>query len=410
MDIQALKELISDSELVANAAIRLGRLKTTEFLNDLAEAKRAIQEEQPNIDVFVKLQKTLNSAIVDIAPISLSDLKDKKWKPFQSKNPSRSWALIFGIFGITLMCLTAYSTELYNRASHVHTTLVELQSLRPSLYEQAFQLYDLAKQNEKKVIEHTKDKNSEFVIQSFDKAVYELQTLNEKYTAYLRLSLEITQDLKLFDRLIRLIKSQPTIFSEAFGNTNIGQTPFSEKSLENLPGPNFNIKKMTKNTLSPLEIIGSKDALLVAIYTRFTDAANLGFIVGAPGMSPQGPPPTSQSLYEIHDGLNSLGFWVLPALYGMLGAVVFYMRRFIDPLVPDPNWQRTVYRIALGGFAGIIAVWFWNPTSPKNGELINASLSSFGFAFLVGFSTDIFFQALDKAVVQVSKLIENIGR
>lgn len=61
--------------------------------------------------------------------------------------------------------------------------------------------------------------------------------------------------------------------------------------------------------------------------------------------------------------------------------------------------------LVLGGFAGIIVVWFWTPTSQKLTQPAFATLTSFGLAFLVGFSTDVFFQALDRLVTYLSQAV-----
>jgi xanthine/uracil permease len=85
------------------------------------------------------------------------------------------------------------------------------------------------------------------------------------------------------------------------------------------------------------------------------------------------------------------------------------MRRLLDPRVPNPSWLRFAYRIVLGGFAGIIVVWFWTPSSPKLAQPEFATLTSFGLAFLVGFSTDVFFQGLDRLVSYLSQAVGQAG-
>ena len=102
-----------------------------------------------------------------------------------------------------------------------------------------------------------------------------------------------------------------------------------------------------------------------------------------------------------------MGSWVLPSFYGMLGAVIFHMRRFLDPTLPNPSWLRVIYRTLLGGFAGVIIVWFLTPSSQKLTQPAFATLTSFGLAFLVGFSTDVFFQALDRLVNYLSQAVGN---
>jgi hypothetical protein len=89
----------------------------------------------------------------------------------------------------------------------------------------------------------------------------------------------------------------------------------------------------------------------------------------------------------------------------MLGAVIFHMRRLLDPSLPNPSVPRFIYRIVLGGFAGIILVWFWTPSAPAHSAAEFAPLTAFGLAFLFGFSTDVFFQALDRMVSNLSVAI-----
>ena len=131
---------------------------------------------------------------------------------------------------------------------------------------------------------------------------------------------------------------------------------------------------------------------------NFTSAINVSF-------DPLSPNSYSYYVYRLREGMNFLGSWVLPLLYGMLGAVIFHMRRLLDPMVPNPSWLRFAYRIVLGGFAGIIFVWFWTPSSQKLSQPAFATLTSFGLAFLVGFSTDVFFQALDRLVNYLSQAV-----
>jgi hypothetical protein len=124
---------------------------------------------------------------------------------------------------------------------------------------------------------------------------------------------------------------------------------------------------------------------------------------------PLAPIDYSFYLIRLRDSMNVLGLWVLPALYGMLGAVIFHMRRLLDPTLPNPPWLRFAFRIVLGGFAGIIIVWFWVPSSQKLAQPAFATLTAFGLAFLMGFSTDVFFQALDRLVTYLSQAVGKAG-
>jgi hypothetical protein len=109
-------------------------------------------------------------------------------------------------------------------------------------------------------------------------------------------------------------------------------------------------------------------------------------------------------LYQIKSKMNLLTVWLLPGLYGLLGACVYLMRDLV--LVRRAQLGRDtsvlsilslVLRVALGGLAGIIIGWFWVPTS-SNSEFPLQQISSipFGIAFLAGFSIETLFSLLDR--------------
>ena len=120
--------LVEDAELVADAGVRLGRIKDPAFLTALANARRVLDKDTIPPDVVVDLQKSLNAAIKDIAPITLTDLRSG-WRPLQpSKHPVGT--LLFGIFCFLLLLATAYTTQVYDRATALYATTLELQQAR----------------------------------------------------------------------------------------------------------------------------------------------------------------------------------------------------------------------------------------------------------------------------------------
>ena len=96
--------------------------------------------------------------------------------------------------------------------------------------------------------------------------------------------------------------------------------------------------------------------------------------------------------------LSPYALWILPALYGALGGVMFHMRMILNPLLPNPTLARLIHRIALGALAGMILAWFMAPGTKLGGEVTGIGFSLFTFAFLFGFSLDIFFTILDQFV------------
>ena len=117
--------------------------------------------------------------------------------------------------------------------------------------------------------------------------------------------------------------------------------------------------------------------------------------------------PMDQLIYSTRNKVNLLISWLLPGLYGLLGACVFLMRRMLNVDVPGRNPARIrvvhllslLLRAALGGLAGIIIGWFWVPTSlTGTSSAISVSAVPFGMAFLAGFSIDSLFALLEGLV------------
>jgi hypothetical protein len=115
--------------------------------------------------------------------------------------------------------------------------------------------------------------------------------------------------------------------------------------------------------------------------------------------------PVDGYIYATRNKVQLLVSWLLPGLYGLLGACVFLMRKLLfvsggrrgrgDTRIVD--LLSLVLRIALGGLAGIIIGWFWVPTAlTSNSSAIAVSSVPFGMAFLAGFSIDSLFALLDR--------------
>ncbi|RAZ88952.1 hypothetical protein DPM33_21225 [Mesorhizobium hawassense] len=107
--------------------------------------------------------------------------------------------------------------------------------------------------------------------------------------------------------------------------------------------------------------------------------------------------------------LSPYALWILPALYGALGGIMFHMRMILNPLLPNPPLARLIHRIALGGLAGMILAWFMAPGTKLGGEVTGIGFSLFTFAFLFGFSLDIFFTILDQFVSMSVAGIKKFG-
>jgi hypothetical protein len=113
-------------------------------------------------------------------------------------------------------------------------------------------------------------------------------------------------------------------------------------------------------------------------------------------------PSLDDRLSRINQIIGMYALWILPAIYGALGATIYFMRSVLDPLVPDPPAGKILLRVSLGALSGIILGWFWTPDTVLGNEIAKIGFSLFGLSFICGFSIDVFFSMLDRLV--------NLGR
>jgi hypothetical protein len=99
--------------------------------------------------------------------------------------------------------------------------------------------------------------------------------------------------------------------------------------------------------------------------------------------------------------------WLLPLLYGALGAMVFVVRTLSmqarDRLFRKEALVSLVLRVFLGMISGLAIGWFWthdpSPTETANGgPMALSTLSPFALAFVAGYGVELFFALLDKIV------------
>jgi hypothetical protein len=97
--------------------------------------------------------------------------------------------------------------------------------------------------------------------------------------------------------------------------------------------------------------------------------------------------------------------WVLPLLYGALGAMVFVVRTLSvqarDRLFRKEALVSLLLRVFLGMISGLAIGWFWNQNpagATAAGALTATTLSPFALAFVAGYGVELFFALLDKIV------------
>ncbi len=102
--------------------------------------------------------------------------------------------------------------------------------------------------------------------------------------------------------------------------------------------------------------------------------------------------------------LNILQRYILPLLYGLLGACVYILRTATSQIRARTYSESSNIdfriRLYLGTLGGIVSAWFLTPEAA--GGLFK-SLSPFALAFLAGYSIELVFAAMDRIISAFTK-------
>jgi hypothetical protein len=446
---QALNELLADAKLAAAYGQRIGKLRSTDIFEAIA-AFQALSAKSWASREAVALQTALNQAIVDIAPTTLLDLREKD--PFNPKNKqslARRYSLI--AMSILLMGITAFFTVLYNQGTDLIARLENVDKSRPSE-----KMAAVAREWQQAKFEDG-GKPAE-AGETYYKMLDELRELDREVKAGLGEYAELASWMPL----LRKDMLAATPHSEAIAPAAIAATLTTGPSAAKPAAADGSAtREFSQPPAAPGAASSSPPAPLATVATG--DAPNEplppGMIPADPKGVPQGgtdcagfdeptqkpsvaysdfmkvPPgktlsdnkrlvqyfacaeslmispydmPYFASLEsEIRKTLNVYGLWILPALYGALGAMIFYMRAVLNPVLTDPPIDKIIHRVALGGFAGIIFAWFWAPTPDTMEKFVGLTVNSFAIAFVIGFSIDVFFALLDKLVTFLQGVVND---
>jgi len=102
--------------------------------------------------------------------------------------------------------------------------------------------------------------------------------------------------------------------------------------------------------------------------------------------------------------LSALQIYLLPLLYGLLGAATYILRQ-LSIATREMTFTRNAgihfrLRISLGALAGMSIGWFLSPE-----ESSTLALSPFALSFLVGYNVEILFLLMDKFILSATKII-----
>lgn len=118
-----------------------------------------------------------------------------------------------------------------------------------------------------------------------------------------------------------------------------------------------------------------------------------------------------KSLKTAQFAVNALQIYLLPILYGLLGAITYVLRTLavqIRSLTYTPETDICLgLRMILGALSGLVIVWFIKEDSET--MLPFVSLSQFAIAFIAGYSVELLFAAMDRIISAFSGNTKETG-
>lgn len=398
---ELLSELLDDARRVAVYGQRSGRLADNNLVLAIAALEKVGLDTPWDHPAIITLQTALNRAVAAMYPTTLADLRNDDWKPFHHQHHYTRGNFAFVIFSLLLMGFTAYWTVQYNRGAEIIRSVEQLQNDEPRAA-----IGSIVRQ----LMRSKVPTGAELPEEPFFVLVDQLHTYQARFD-------DLVPDMRTFLQENTLvhdhIRNAWTGVVAYFGQLQLvrsataAATPpgATTPSLEALP------------EYQPCAIPGNSPQLVANVkYVPSSDTGkalsvyvhNTLDVLCAEGIrfTPASLPAYVPFLEGMRHWSNALGLWYLPALYGILGATLFYMRRVLDPTVPDPPFIRVLHRLALGAFAGVIVTWFWAPNSELAAGFTSIGLTLLTIAFLIGFSVDVLFALLDRLVT----VLMNIAR
>lgn len=403
---QLLEELLDDAKRVAAYGQRTGRLPDSELFFALAategKAGGPIIWDDPAI---ISLQGALNRAVTQIYPTTLADLRDPRWHPFAPRPEFTLGHMAFVIFSLLLMGFSAFWTVQYNLGNEVIRGVQQLQKEDPRA-----EIGAIVRQLLRSQASAGNAQASQAVLaeEAYFKLIDRLHAYDARFDFYAPQVKSFLVSNRLPHELLALGSSQLAAY------LGIGDAVAATRMAANDPA--FDAydacavdAQGTRKPPTPLttEFAATTLGTMLSYYVQRTidvlcaeGVHNMPFLL----------PDYQRFLQQLQQWSTALGMWYLPALYGMLGATLFYMRRVLDPTVPDPPLTRVLHRLALGAFAGVIITWFWIPNSELAEGFTSIGLTLFTLAFLVGFCVDVLFALLDRVVTLLLDLVKGVNR
>jgi hypothetical protein len=401
MSAADLPRLNADARLILEYAVRAGKLRD----DSLAEAIQSLEASDSARNI-IDLQNAMNAVVGQIVPMTLVDLRAGR-NPFDQRNvhARRRWQIGLSFATLVLIAVIAYYQFLVQGQESALRAYREVVEARGS--ERITEVRKLVQQG------HALAKDS-CQRDAYHKARHELRQVADRTVVASTTLFQLSQSSAwpLVDSIgevaswIGVRNMMPVAMAAASPNhpvasatasqvgpaadsSNVIGDPCDESKRSGVIPPGYpewlrnvvfdSIDEFCFASKISVDRLSSVDPLRLGSTSYF-----------GPRGSSYDPVTTVEQRMRVEIG------WLLPFLYGLLGACVYVMRRLLfDTKAAVVENVVIVLRLALGALAGVAIGWF---SASSNGPSTSLAASSFPYmlAFLAGFSIDILFAVLDR--------------
>ncbi len=420
--------LLADAKLVAGYG-RYGVFKDSALFAAIGDAEKLhdATASQPEV---VKLQTVLNDCSNTVPFSTLAALRTG-WSPGDMSRRTALATYFLIALSVTMMVVIGKLTYVYNRGVSINA---ELQEIDDNDFSARFgqsirQVWATKKQLNSATVQQASTADLTLLKDAYYNSVDSLHSLDQRFSsllvraqgfmtqeapfpiwgmqwAYCKLSASSAKagaapDFSNPRQAINQFCNQEVALaqqqSEADSSQPLRQSDFDCRNSDN-GQPNTQVVRAS-GTVAQVEDLNAD----------FDEATRDLQCEGVITITPNSISTLTLQAKTLSEVLSPYALWILPALYGALGGIMFHMRMILNPLLPNPPLARLIHRIALGGLAGMILAWFMAPGTKLGGEVTGIGFSLFTFAFLFGFSLDIFFAILDQFVSMSVAAIRKFG-
>lgn len=388
-------QLVNDAELLADYAARAGVLPEGSAIFASLEALRSAKGGE-TATARAALYRDVRDVAKAISPMSLYKLKRRGSVQGQLRNAlANSVPFIVGFLTLVLTLYLAFQSSELQKADTALKEYQQWSDEHPK--EKLYNAWKMFRYDQ--VLNDSRPPQAQ--LDAYNRTVYEAKRLVDKGAAIQDLLINASTTL-IFPRYLGDLG--PQWFRRLVRRLNGEDAPEGKSSQQIQFSEDLDAKKcsaMFRNASKEggLSVAASAFDLGTDVDSQRCFLTLLNINSAAADYSP------FISIYPTKSKVNLLTVWLLPWLYGMLGACVYLMRDFVllgglARLKQDPtllSMLALLLRVTLGGLAGIIIGWFWVPP-PISGGSAAVPISSipFGLSFLAGFSIETLFTLVER--------------